>query len=55
MFSHRPSISVERRTAAQDRDPFEGWGATRYGVDMIADGFAVLAKASGKTVDDLAE
>jgi hypothetical protein len=24
----------------------------RYGVDMIADGFAVLAKANGKPTDD---
>lgn len=27
-------------------------GATRYGVDMIADGFAVLAKAGGKSADE---
>lgn len=27
-------------------------GATRYGVDMIADGFVILAKASGKPTDE---
>ena len=29
-------------------------GETRYSVDLIADGFAILAKAKGKTVDDKA-
>tara|TARA_R110001606_G_scaffold399303_1_gene584213 strand:+ start:13566 stop:13904 length:339 start_codon:yes stop_codon:yes gene_type:complete len=27
-------------------------GQTRYSVDLIADGFAILAKAKGKTVED---
>jgi single-strand DNA-binding protein len=31
---------------------YESDGATRYGVDMIADGFAILAKANGKLTDD---
>jgi single-strand DNA-binding protein len=31
---------------------YETEGATRYGVDMIADGFAILAKANGKLTDE---
>ncbi|MFM9828273.1 MAG: single-stranded DNA-binding protein [Sphingomonas sp.] len=32
---------------------YEAEGTTRYGVDMIADGFAILAKASGKPADEV--
>lgn len=31
---------------------YEAHGETRYGVDMIADGFAILSKASGKPADE---
>ena len=31
---------------------YKAAGAPRYSVDMIADGFAVLAKANGKPTDD---
>ncbi|MEQ1539232.1 MAG: single-stranded DNA-binding protein [Sphingorhabdus sp.] len=34
---------------------YDADGATRYGVDMIADGFAVLAKANGKPTDEKAD
>ena len=31
---------------------YDALGATRYTVDMIADGFAILAKASGKPAEE---
>jgi single-strand DNA-binding protein len=43
-------ITGRVRQASYDAD-----GATRYGVDMIADGFAVLAKANGKPTDEKAD
>lgn len=41
-----------RITGRVRQNSFESDGATRYGVDMIADGFAILAKSSGKLVDE---
>ena len=41
-----------RITGRVRQTSYEAEGTTRYGVDMIADGFALLAKASGKPVED---
>jgi single-strand DNA-binding protein len=41
-----------RITGRVRQTSYEAAGSTRYGVDMIADGFAVLAKASGKPSED---
>lgn len=41
-----------RITGRVRQTSYEADGATRYGVDMIADGLAILAKASGKPADD---
>ena len=41
-----------RITGRVRQSSYEAEGTTRYGVDMIAEGFAILAKASGKLVDD---
>ena len=41
-----------RITGRVRQTSYEGEGATRYGVDMIADGFAILAKASSRPVED---
>lgn len=41
-----------RITGRVRQTSYEAEGATRHGVDMIADGFAILAKASGKAIDD---
>ena len=41
-----------RVTGRVRQSSYEAEGATRYGVDMIADGFAVLAKANGKPTDE---
>jgi single-strand DNA-binding protein len=41
-----------RVTGRVRQSSYEAEGATRYGVDMIADGFAILAKANGKPTDD---
>ena len=35
-----------------DQTSYEAEGSTRYGMDMIADSFAALAKASGKPADE---
>ncbi len=43
-----------RITGHVRQSTFESDGATRYGVDMIADGFAILAKPSGKPIDEKA-
>lgn len=44
-----------RITGRVRQTSYETDGATRYGVDMIADGFAILAKASGKAANDKGE
>ena len=41
-----------RITGRVRQTSYEAEGSTRYGVDMIADGIAILAKASGKPADD---
>lgn len=41
-----------RITGRVRQTSYEADGATRYGVDMIADGFAILDKASGKDADE---
>ena len=41
-----------RITGRVRQSSYEADGATRYTVDMIADGFAILAKASGKPAED---
>jgi single-strand DNA-binding protein len=41
-----------RITGRVRQTSYEAEGSTRYGVDMIADGFAVIAKASGKPADE---
>lgn len=41
-----------RITGRVRQTSYEAEGSTRYGVDMIADGFAILAKASGKLTDE---
>lgn len=41
-----------RITGRVRQTSYEAEGSTRYSVDMIADGFAVLAKASGKPADE---
>ena len=41
-----------RITGRVRQTSYEAEGTTRYGVDMIADGFAILARASGKPVED---
>ena len=41
-----------RVTGRVRQSRYEAEGATRYGVDMIADGFAFLAKANGKPSDE---
>lgn len=41
-----------RITGRVRQTSYEAEGSTRYGVDMIADGFAVLAKANGKPTDE---
>ncbi|MGB5077978.1 MAG: single-stranded DNA-binding protein, partial [Sphingorhabdus sp.] len=44
-----------RITGRVRQTSYEAEGATRYGVDMIADGFAVLAKANGKLAEEKAD
>ena len=44
-----------RITGRVRQTSYETEGTTRYGVDMIADGFAVLAKANGRPNDDEAK
>jgi single-strand DNA-binding protein len=41
-----------RITGRVRQSSYEAEGATRYGVDLIADGFATLAKANGKSADE---
>jgi single-strand DNA-binding protein len=41
-----------RITGRVRQTSYETEGSTRYGVDMIADGLAVFAKASGKPSED---
>lgn len=41
-----------RITGRVRQSSFESDGTTRYCVDMIADGFAILARSSGKLVDE---
>ncbi|MCB2087077.1 MAG: single-stranded DNA-binding protein [Sphingomonadaceae bacterium] len=41
-----------RITGRVRQTSYEADGETRYGVDMIADGFATLVKASGKPADE---
>jgi single-strand DNA-binding protein len=41
-----------RVTGRVRQSTYEAEGATRYSVDMIADGFAVLAKANGKPTEE---
>jgi single-strand DNA-binding protein len=41
-----------RITGRVRQTSYEAEGMTRYGVDMIADDFAILAKSSGKLVDE---
>jgi single-strand DNA-binding protein len=41
-----------RVTGRVRQSSYEAGGATRYTVDLLADGFAILAKANGKTADD---
>jgi single-strand DNA-binding protein len=41
-----------RITGRVRQTSYEADGSTRYGVDMIVDGFAILAKASGKPADE---
>jgi single-strand DNA-binding protein len=42
-----------RITGRVRQSSYEAEGTTRYSVDMIADGFAILAKANGKPTDDI--
>ena len=44
-----------RITGRVRQTSYEAEGSTRYGMDMIADGFAILAKASGKPADEDAQ
>jgi single-strand DNA-binding protein len=44
-----------RITGRVRQTSYEAEGSTRYGVDMIADGFAILAKANGKPTDEKAD
>ena len=46
------TVDLVRITGRARQTSYEAEGTTRYGVDMIADGFAILAKASGKPVED---
>jgi single-strand DNA-binding protein len=41
-----------RATGRVRQSSYEANGATRYTVDLLADGFAILVKANGKTADD---
>ena len=41
-----------RITGRVRQSSYEADGTTRYTVDMVADGFAILAKVSGKPADD---
>ena len=42
-----------RITGRVRQTSYDAEGATRYGVGMIADGLAILAKASGKPADEV--
>jgi single-strand DNA-binding protein len=41
-----------RITGRVRQSSYDADGTTRYTVDMIADGFAILAKVNGKPADD---
>ena len=41
-----------RITGRIGQSSYQADGRTNYSVDLIADGFAILAKAKGKTVDN---
>ena len=41
-----------RVTGRVRQSSYEAEGATRYTVDLVADGFATLAKANGKPTDE---
>jgi single-strand DNA-binding protein len=41
-----------RITGRVRQTSYEADGATSYGVDMISDGIAILARSNGKTADD---
>ena len=41
-----------RITGRVRQSSYEADGATRYTVDMVADGFAILAKVNGKPADE---
>jgi single-strand DNA-binding protein len=41
-----------RVTGRVRQSSYEAQGATRYTVDLLADGFSVLAKANGKPTDE---
>lgn len=41
-----------RVTGRVRQSSYEAEGQTRYAVDLLADGFAILAKASGKPIED---
>lgn len=41
-----------RVTGRVRQSSYEAEGATRYTVDLLADGFAILAKANGKPTDE---
>jgi single-strand DNA-binding protein len=43
-----------RITGRVRQTSYETEGSTRYGVDMIADGFVILAKANGRLPDEKA-
>jgi hypothetical protein len=54
IWSHLGGLKFdcEDQTFPLRQTSYEADGATRYGVDMIAEGFAILAKASGKPADE---
>ncbi len=44
-----------RVTGRVRQSNYEAEGQTRYTVDLLADGFAILAKANGKPIDEVRE
>jgi single-strand DNA-binding protein len=51
-FTKAEKGDLVRITGRVRQTSYEADGAARYGVDMIADGFAVLAKVSGTPTDE---
>ncbi len=47
-----PSRGWHRITGRIGQSSYKVEGETRYSIDLFADGFAILAKAKVKTVDD---